>query len=167
VPLAGCGIFITFASLQGFGKCDSWRQWLNKCVRCISGFLGRCLRHSFGLIQPALNPRYIASGSPQQKTPFPNNSSIVTEVFTSPLHQNGSSIVACVFISAGTCLPNHCLSAIQAFRRHVTLLSTHLSLGLHSGIFPSSFPTKKLYAFLLPTFVLYTLLISSSLSWSF
>jgi hypothetical protein len=31
-------------------------------------------------------------------------------VFTSPLHINGSSIVACVFISVGTYLPNRCLA---------------------------------------------------------
>jgi hypothetical protein len=31
------------------------------------------------LIQPATDPRYIASGRPQQKTPFPNNSSVVIE----------------------------------------------------------------------------------------
>jgi hypothetical protein len=28
----------------------------------------------------ALDPRYRASGRPQQKTPFPNNSSVATEV---------------------------------------------------------------------------------------
>jgi hypothetical protein len=51
-------------------------------------------------------------------------------MFTLPLHRNGSSsIVACVFISAGTCLPSPCLemnvysgSDILAFRRHVTIL---------------------------------------------
>jgi hypothetical protein len=32
------------------------------------------------LILPALDPRYIASGRPQQKTTFPNNSSVVIEV---------------------------------------------------------------------------------------
>jgi hypothetical protein len=32
-------------------------------------------------------------------------------VFTAPLHSNGSySIVACVFISAGMCLPSRCLA---------------------------------------------------------
>jgi hypothetical protein len=40
---------ITFVSFQGFEKWDSKRQWLNKCVRCISGLFGRCLRHSFGI----------------------------------------------------------------------------------------------------------------------
>jgi hypothetical protein len=39
------------------------------------------------LFQLALDPPYIASGRTQQKTPFPNNSSIVIEV----------------------CLPRHCI----------------------------------------------------------
>jgi hypothetical protein len=77
----------------------------------------------------ALDLRYIASGRIQQKTPFRNNSSTYRGVFTSPLHRNGSSsIVVCVFISAGTWLPSFCLamnvyssSAIPAFRRHVTI----------------------------------------------
>jgi hypothetical protein len=49
-------------------------------------------------------------------------------VFNSPLYRNGSSILACVFISAGTCLPSRCLainvypaSTIPAFRQHGTL----------------------------------------------
>jgi hypothetical protein len=82
------------------------------------------------LLQPALDPRYIASGRIQQKTPYP----------TSPLHRNGSSSsVACVFISAGTCLPSRCLTMnvysdsdylprILAFNRHVTLLMLLFSL---------------------------------------
>jgi hypothetical protein len=64
------------------------------------------------LFQLAWDPRYIASGRIQQKTPFTNN----------PL------IVACVFVVAGTCLPSRCLamnvysgSTIPAFRRHVTI----------------------------------------------
>jgi hypothetical protein len=44
--LLGCGNVIYFASFQAFRKWDSRRQWLNKCVRCTSCFLGRCLRHS-------------------------------------------------------------------------------------------------------------------------
>jgi hypothetical protein len=78
----------------------------------------------------ALDPRCIASVRPHQKTSLPNNSTIVTEAcLPSLLRRNGSSsIVACVFISAGTCLPSRCLamivysgSAIPAFRRHVTM----------------------------------------------
>jgi hypothetical protein len=50
-------------------------------------------------------------------------------VLTSSLHRNGSSsIIACVFISVGTCLPTRCLatnvycgSAVPAFGRHVTI----------------------------------------------
>jgi hypothetical protein len=41
-----------------------------------------------------------------QKTPFPNNSSIVTELFISSLHRNcSSSIFACVYFSGGNYLP--------------------------------------------------------------
>jgi hypothetical protein len=33
------------------------------------------------------------------------------DVFTAPFHSNGSySIVACVFVAAGMCLPGHCLA---------------------------------------------------------
>jgi hypothetical protein len=47
----------------------------------------------------------------------------------SPLHINdSSSIIACVFVAAGMCLPSRCLvmdvcsgSTIPAFRRHVTV----------------------------------------------
>jgi hypothetical protein len=45
--LPGFGKVIIFASFQGFGKCGSRRQWLNKWVKCNNGRLGRCLRHSF------------------------------------------------------------------------------------------------------------------------
>jgi hypothetical protein len=41
------GNVMTFASFQRFGKWDSRRQWLNKCVKCTNGRFGRCLRHSF------------------------------------------------------------------------------------------------------------------------
>jgi hypothetical protein len=46
--LSGFGNVMTFASFQGFGKWDSRRQWLNKCVKFTNDLLGRCLRHSFG-----------------------------------------------------------------------------------------------------------------------
>jgi hypothetical protein len=45
--LPGFGSFMSYASSQDFGKCGSRRQWLNKCVRCISGLLGRFLGRWF------------------------------------------------------------------------------------------------------------------------
>jgi hypothetical protein len=47
--LRGFGNIMTFASFQDFGKWNRRRQWLNtsKCIRCNSGLLGRCMRHSF------------------------------------------------------------------------------------------------------------------------
>jgi hypothetical protein len=79
--------------------------------------------------QRALDPRYIDSGGPQQKTPFPNKYYIVTEVFNSPLHKKGSSyIVACKFISAVIYSSSLCLvmnvyygSAIPTFKCHVII----------------------------------------------
>jgi hypothetical protein len=60
------------------------------------------------IIQLAWHPRYIASGQPHRKTPFPNN----------------PFIDAYVFVAAGTCLLRRCIamnfysgSAISAFRR--------------------------------------------------
>jgi hypothetical protein len=60
----------------------------------------------------AWGPRYITSGRTQQKTPLPKN----------------PSIVACVFVAAGRCLPSRCLamnayscSTIPAFRCHFTI----------------------------------------------
>jgi hypothetical protein len=54
-----------------------------------------------------------------------------------------------------TWLPSPCLamdvrsdSAIPAFRWHATVLSSHLQIGLPSGLFPSDIPTKTIYAFL-------------------
>jgi hypothetical protein len=62
--------------------------------------------------QLSWDPLYTASGPTQQKTPFPNN----------------PSLVACVFVTVGTCLPSRCLemnvysgSTIPASRRHVTI----------------------------------------------
>jgi hypothetical protein len=43
------GNIMKCASFRGFGKCDSRRRWLNKCVRCDSCLLGRWPRHSFGI----------------------------------------------------------------------------------------------------------------------
>jgi hypothetical protein len=68
-------------------------------------------------------------------------------VYILPLHRNGgSSIVACVFISAGTCLPNRCLamnffsvSAIPDFRRHVAIQETQNQTGLLVFFFFSDF----------------------------
>jgi hypothetical protein len=46
-------------------------------------------------------------------------------------------------------------------------LSTHLSLGLPSGLFHSGIPNNILHAFLFPPLVLHALPSSSSLTWSF
>jgi hypothetical protein len=48
-------------------------------------------------IQPALDPRYITSGRPPQKTPFPNNSSIIIEA---RLSRHGIEIVVLLFLCA-------------------------------------------------------------------
>jgi hypothetical protein len=48
-PLPCFGNVINFVYFEGIGKRNSRRQWLNICVRCTSGVLGRCLRHSFGI----------------------------------------------------------------------------------------------------------------------
>jgi hypothetical protein len=72
---------------------------------------------------------YISAGlgsTPKENTASQHFLYCYRGVFTPPLHRNGSSsIVACVFISAGTCLPSRCLamnvysgSAIPAFGRH-------------------------------------------------
>jgi hypothetical protein len=56
-------------------------------------------------------------------------------------------------------IPSHPISL-----RSILILSTHLRLGLPSGIFPSGFPTNLLYAFLFSPFVLHAVPISSSLN---
>jgi hypothetical protein len=53
------GKVIIFVSFQDFGKCDNRRQWLNKCVKCRSGLLRRCLRHSFGI--PSISQAFLSS----------------------------------------------------------------------------------------------------------
>jgi hypothetical protein len=71
-------------------------------------------------------------------------------VFTAPLHINGSySILACVFVAAGICLPSRCLTMndysdfnIPAFERHVTIsLWIQLVSYIHLDIF-TTFITK-------------------------
>jgi hypothetical protein len=51
--------------------------------------------------------------------------------------------------------------------RYILILSTHLRLGLRSGLFPPGFHTNILYAFNFSPFVLHALHISTSLTWSF
>jgi hypothetical protein len=56
--LPGFSNILTCSFIQDFGKWDSQRQWLNKCVRCTSCLLEMCLRHSFGIpssLQALLN----------------------------------------------------------------------------------------------------------------
>jgi hypothetical protein len=48
--LPGFGKATSFASFQDVGKCESRMQWLIKWVKRTSGLLGRCLRHSFGML---------------------------------------------------------------------------------------------------------------------
>jgi hypothetical protein len=61
------------------------------------------------------------------------------------------------------------LSQISPYHPILSLrkLSTHLCLGLTSGLRPSGFPTNILYAFLFAPFVLHAPPISSFLTWLF
>jgi hypothetical protein len=70
-----------------------------------------------------------------QRTRRKHSFSIVGKVcYTAPLHNNGIySIVACVFVAAGMCLPSRCLAmkvysdfAIPAFGRHVTIVINNI-----------------------------------------
>jgi hypothetical protein len=79
------------------------------------------------IIPAGLGSRYIASGRTQQKTSF------------ALLYPNNNSIVAYVFVAAGTCLPSRCLtmnlysgSNIPAFRRHVTICLRHSGVSRNS-----------------------------------
>jgi hypothetical protein len=73
----------------------------------------------------------------------------------------GHSIVSQHFMEPEGSIPNSqelstCSYPIQSTSPHPTsprsilTLSTHLRLGLPSGLFPSGFPTNNLYAFLFP-----------------
>jgi hypothetical protein len=53
-------------------------------------------------------------------------------------------------------------TSISLSLRSILLLSTHRSLGLPSGLFPSGFPTNILYVFFFYAFVLHALPISYS-----
>jgi hypothetical protein len=61
------------------------------------------------LIPPALGPRYLASGRPQQKTPFPNNPFIVADIF----------------VAAGTCLPSPCLAIKILWLRYCSFQASY------------------------------------------
>jgi hypothetical protein len=70
-------------------------------------------------------------------------------------------------------LPDPILSQINpshtnpSYPRSVLILSTHLHLGLRSGLFPSGFPVNILHALIFSPFALHALPILSSLTWSF
>jgi hypothetical protein len=72
--------------------------------------------HTGLLSQLARVPRCMVSGWTQQGTPYPS------------LWPNNTSIVAYVFVAAGTCLPSRCRatdvysgSIVPAFKHHVTI----------------------------------------------
>jgi hypothetical protein len=63
-------------------------------------------------------------------------------VFTSSLHRNGSSsIVACVFISAETCLPSSCLAMnYLGFQASCHIILFHLILSTYFFLFHLNLP---------------------------
>jgi hypothetical protein len=61
--------------------------------------------------------------------------------------------------------PINPIHTISPYLRSILILSTHLRLGLPSGLFRSV--TSILYAFLFPPFVLHAHPISTTLAWSF
>jgi hypothetical protein len=77
---------------------------------------------------PQLLSLYSLHGAPTEKIVSKQFFHCYRGVYTSRLHRNGSSsIIACVLISTGYCLPRRCLAinvysgfAVPAFRRHVT-----------------------------------------------
>jgi hypothetical protein len=54
-----------------------------------------------------------------------------------------------------------------SYLRSISILSTHLRLGLPRFLFPSGFPINILYSYRFSPFVLHALSSSSSLTWSF
>jgi hypothetical protein len=56
--------------------------------------------------------------------------------------------------------PIHTIPSHPISLRSILIMSTHLHLGLPSGLFPSGFPTNILHAFLFSPFVLHALPIS-------
>jgi hypothetical protein len=99
----------------------------------------------------ARNLRYIVSGRIHRKHRLP-------------------SVVSLFSIVAETCLPSSCLamnvspgSTVPAFRHHITILSSHLCLGLLSCLLPSGFPIKSYIHSASPSCMLHALPISSSL----
>jgi hypothetical protein len=81
---------------------DSWPYFT---VKIRYSWLHSC---HFLYLSAAWDPSYIASGRPPQKTRFP----IIPLLLCLPIRclETGSSIVACIFISAGNSLPNRCLA---------------------------------------------------------
>jgi hypothetical protein len=86
--------------------------------------------------QLALDPRYIASGRPQQKTPFPNNSSVFIEVCL--LRRCIETAVLLLF----ECFRNR--ATVPYFFTTHSILASDLCRGVRNGLFLSGFVTKIL-----------------------